>query len=378
MLFKNLIIKNFRNLVEVNLQFSNQLNIFIGQNGQGKTNIVESLFLLARGESFRFSSNSDLIRFNSEVSILKSKINENSNLEFEARLILEKNKKSFLLNEKKISYADMSKKFKIVLFSPESLSSIKDGPEQRRNLIDELVVNNLVQGSSLIADYKKILRTRNKILKDYKSEIITKETAIGLIESVNPLFLKSATQLTMARLKCINEITKDLHNAMSYISSTPVEIMVDYVVSGAQVLSKNTQEIAEILRKRMKDLAEAELASGSSLIGPHKHDILFLYNQKDSRIFCSQGQQRALILSFKIAQIVYHRRTHGIYPVLMLDDVMSELDNEKQTKLVSFLNEIKTQIFITTTDIQLPHHLTSQEHAVFHVKEGNCVRTSTS
>lgn len=103
----------------------------------------------------------------------------------------------------------------------------------------------------------------------------------------------------------------------------------------------------------MFELKDAEIAYGSSLVGPQKHDVTFLYNQNDSRFYCSQGQQRAMILSFKMAQIVYHRKAFGVYPILMLDDVLSELDLAKREKLILFLKDIDTQIFLTTTDLNV-------------------------
>lgn len=376
MIFKNLVLRHYRNIKEADLIFSDKINIFIGKNGQGKTNIIESLFLIARGESFRFSSSHDYINFNSQGALVKSLISYNDELVFNLKLIIENHKKNLIINDKKISFSNFSKKFKIILFSPESLNSIKEGPEQRRNLIDELVFNILSNGPQIINDYKKVLKVRNKILRDFKTEKVDKITTLRLLESVNPMFLNAAALLTASRVQCIQDIIKEFNNAMSYISNTNVNITVDYQMSGSQILSTNSKEIAQILNKRMLELNLAELSSGGSLVGPHKHDILFLYNQKDSRIYCSQGQQRALILSFKIAQIVYHKQVHGVYPVLMLDDVMSELDIEKQTKLVSFLSQIKTQIFITTTDIHLPEHLEATDHILFEVKEGNCVRSS--
>lgn len=125
-----------------------------------------------------------------------------------------------------------------------------------------------------------------------------------------------------------------------------------------------------MIQKRSLELRTAELQSGTSLIGPHKHDIKFLYGQNDSRFYCSQGQQRAIILSFKMAQIVYHRKAHGIYPVLMLDDVLSELDKTKRDALITFLHEIKTQIFVTTTDFELPTSFTLDQTQVFQVQNG--------
>jgi DNA replication and repair protein RecF len=128
-----------------------------------------------------------------------------------------------------------------------------------------------------------------------------------------------------------------------------------------------------LIEKRQKELLDAELSSGVSLVGPHKHDLRFLYGQKDSRFYCSQGQQRAIILSFKMAQIVYHRKVHGVYPLLLLDDVLSELDKNKRDALIAFLHEINTQTFITTTDFTLPESFHLKEISVIRINDGKIV-----
>src|SRR6185312_16818402 len=161
-----------------------------------------------------------------------------------------------------------------------------------------------------------------------------------------------ATDLTWQRLEALRAILEDLNQAMNSISKNQnVDISVEYVISGENALKMSYSDVENSLQKRVLELSDAELASGSSLVGPQKHDIVFLYDQNDSRFYCSQGQQRALILSFKMAQIVYHRRVHGTYPALLLDDVLSELDPARRSSLVKFLKDIPAQIFLTTTDL---------------------------
>ncbi len=118
------------------------------------------------------------------------------------------------------------------------------------------------------------------------------------------------------------------------------------------------------------------MSAGTTLIGPHKHEILFLYDQKDSRFYCSQGQQRAIILSFKMAQVVYYKQVHGEYPVLLLDDVLSELDATKRSALISFLHEIKTQTFISSTDLTLPENFHLSETNIITLREGKLLEKS--
>lgn len=378
MIFKKIKLKNYRNLSESEITFSPRLNIFLGQNGQGKTNLLEALYLLCRGESFRYGDNSDFIQSQKEISLIRCEV-EDQNLAFDLKILLEQNKKTHLINEKKVSAQKISEKFIIVLFSPESLASIKEGPELRRSLIDDFIVNLNPNNHKLITDYRKALRSRNKILKNHLEGLTNRTTTENLLLSINPIFFKLGTLLAYERIQAIEAILPDMNAAMKYISATDVDISVEYVVSGQNFLGKTKENIYQALQKRAQELSSAEFSSGSSLVGPHKHDVTFLYNQKDSRIYCSQGQQRAMILSFKMAQIVYHRRAHNVYPVLLLDDVLSELDGEKRDRLITFLSEIKTQIFITTTDFNLPQALENQDLTLVHdVKEGNCVRRTNA
>jgi DNA replication and repair protein RecF len=175
----------------------------------------------------------------------------------------------------------------------------------------------------------------------------------------------------MARIAALKEILPEFNRAMQDISKkSDVDISVDYLVSGGSALASSPLEIDNAIQQRAMELRDAELSSGVSLVGPHKHDIVFLYGQKDSRFYSSQGQQRAIIWSFKMAQIVYHRSVHGLYPVLMLDDVLSELDLTKRQALISFVHDIKTQVFLTTTDFHLSESFSLDQSTVIRITNG--------
>ncbi len=370
MIFKNIRLVNFRNYQDVNMSFSPRVNVFIGENGQGKTNLLEALYLVTQGESFRYSSNSTIIQKSYEQSIIQSLLTQ-EDLVYKIQLGLAKTKKLQTLNGKKITSADAKKMFSCVIFCPESLSSIKEGAEHRRSLIDEMLITFDKRNSNLLADYRKILKTRNKVLKNNVLGVFDLPTTLNLLESLKAEFVRLAAELTFARTYALIGLLGEFNSAMQYISTNPnVDISVEYLVSDRNLLSATKSEIKFYLEKRMSELHDAELTAGTSLVGPHKHDIVFLYDQNDSRFFCSQGQQRAIILSFKIAQIVYHRKAYGTYPVLMLDDVLSELDNSKKDALISFLHEINTQIFITTTDFSLPNIFSLEQLSVVRIKDG--------
>lgn len=370
MRFLSLRLKDYRNFANVRLSFSPGLNILIGDNGQGKTNLLESLYVISQGDSFRFGDNSTLIRHGSSEALIEADL-ERKELEYKIRVGLLKSRKNFTVNDKKTTSLEIRKVFPTVIFSPESLSAIKEGADLRRELVDDFLISHHPKNSVLIAEYRKALRSRNRLLREFLEDGVDQRRLLAVLESLDVTFLRLASELTEARLEALRAIQPELTRAFqSLVHDSSVDISVEYVVSGENAGIWKRSEIDAAIRQRAQELRAAELSSGVSLVGPHKHDITFLYNQKDSRFYCSQGQQRALILSFKMAQIVYHWRVHGTYPVLMLDDVLSELDSTKRAALILFLNEIKTQVFLTTTDLTLPEHFTMEKSSVIRIAKG--------
>jgi len=369
-MFENLVLRNFRNYESVEVSFSPNVNILLGRNGQGKTNLLEALVLICSGDSFRFGDNETFVRKGSNESVLRTRAVQNG-LEYELSLQILKSRKHHQLNGKRTTGSDLLSLFHFVIFSPESMASIKEGADQRRQLVDELLISVDQKNGGLIRDFRKALKTRNRILKDH----LDGQTLIGeteaLLDSLNPSYFRLATHLTGSRIQALKEIEPEMNNAMQKISKSPKSARIEYQISGETGMHFSHQEIHSRMMKRASELRIAELSSGTSLVGPQKHDIIFLYDENDSRFFASQGQQRALILSFKMAQIVYHRRVHGAHPILMLDDVLSELDEEKREALIHFLQEVRTQIFMTTTDLKITGDLAAHDCRVIEILNGH-------
>src|SRR5438445_3970057 len=164
MIFERLRLVNFRNYRDVVLSFSPRVNVFIGENGRGKTNLLEAMYMISQGDSFRYSDNSTLINSNNQEALIQALISQNG-LHYKLKMGLSKSRKVLTLNEKRVNSADVRKIFASVVFSPESLASIKEGADRRRELVDELLVTFDRKNVNLIADYRKDLKTRNKILK---------------------------------------------------------------------------------------------------------------------------------------------------------------------------------------------------------------------
>lgn len=370
MQLNTLALKSFRNISEAFLRLSPRLNIFIGDNGQGKTNFIESIHLLIEGESFRYSDYSTLIQFGEQNAFIKASV-QNNDLEYQILVKLLGNKKEILVNDKKTTKVEQYLP-PVVLFSPESLSVIKESADERRKLLDSLIETSVKNGKQLLLEFKKALRTRNKILKDISEDKISRDMGLQTLDSINQIYFNLAGKLTYLRIKCLADIKPFVQEALVKIETKNPNVTFDfsYEISDQKIVENSEEMLINLMKKRAQELLPAELSAGISLVGPQKHDVIFLYSGNDSRFFSSQGQQRSIILAFKMAQIVYHYRVNGFYPVLLLDDVLSELDQTKQSSLVLALNEIQTQTFLTSTDIEVLKKLNIDRSTVFKVQNG--------
>ncbi len=379
MYLKSIQLTDFRNFDFEKIVLRERVNFFVGENGQGKTNLLEAIYILSRGHSFRPTTSESLVRKTVDsvqhrpAKVIGEFIDRD--LDYRVELLIENKRRHMLVNGKKTSALSLFQHFPTILFSPESLTAIKDGPEQRRVLVDDLVIMVNPANQKLLQEFKKCLRVRNQVLRDLSVGGAANAYEKDLtLESLNKIYFLLATHVTAARINAL-QLMKDLfREAMDFISEENTgEISVDYLMSDRQALDFSEQEIFDALQGRYSELSRQEIASGASLVGPHKHDIRFLFSGKDSRFYCSQGQQRALILSLKIAQIVYYNKVHQTYPVLLLDDVLSELDAKKRVNLLKFLESISAQVLITATDLTWPEQLEMNRNAIFSVTSGQII-----
>lgn len=360
---------NYRNIRQAHLEFSPRLNTFIGKNGQGKTNLLESLAVLCSGRSFRTSEKDALIGMNSiPKAHIAGKVSSQG-LTHNVSIGVEPAKKSIELNGKKSTSSQLKRLFPTVLFSPESLSIIKASASLRRKLIDDLGVALYPQYPQVYGDCERLLKQKNSILKKNREENYRNTDNQRLIHNLTDLFFAKSAHLIHERVEIIKKVTPFLKQSFAMIMEDPLaEVDVDYLVSGQSALHWNQTEIINALYNRWETLKAKEWASGLALVGPHKNDVLFSINGFEARKYCSQGQQRATILAFKLAHIGLHWSIHGFYPTLLLDDVLSELDSSKQRRFLERLSETDSQIFLTTTDaVELP---LSGENRVFEVIAG--------
>lgn len=374
MRIKNISIRNFRNLVPSSVPACAQTNILIGNNGHGKTNFLETIFFSLKGKSFRpgtvekcYNTNGNERAFSLATEI------EQKELINRVKITSANQSKQIILNDKKTTPSKLTEKFSCVLFSPDSLFSIKGPPELRRDLIDGLI-ESASSSAGIVSEFQSILKQRNRLLRE-----IAAATRGGaqhghnlemLSESIDEKYLELAVALVVARLDMMRKIKSPLAEITKSILNEEKLTRFDYRISEESCIDYGVDAIYSTLRHNRDRLRIAERASGISLFGPHKHDVQIIYGEKDSRYYCSQGQQRSLILAFKLAEIRLFFETHGFLPILLLDDVMSELDKEKRHALILFLKETKLQTFITTTELPLPKAFSDHELMTLSVKNG--------
>lgn len=379
---------NFRNFKNEVIKLEEGVNVFYGDNAQGKTNFLESLYILSRGKSFRTldishcladqntNLNVESLDYQNQIQIfehqkttLKSEFKDIYLVKNKFKIELEKTKKTVWLNQKRTVSTKISTLCPVVLFSPESLSAIKNGPLERRNLIDDLI-ESLPEFSKSVSQFRKILRARNKILNDVKKGLKKEDAVSTTLEAINDIFIKHSTDLIELRLYFLNLLQPYIIQSIKFLFGNDMEFQFGYEASIAGNLVYDVKNWTEKLENDSKRLRIAEMSVGHSLIGPHKHEVQFFLNGKDSRYYCSQGQQRGLIIAFKVAEVLYRLQTRNERPVLLLDDVMSELDEGKRIKLVDFLKSINSQIIITTTDRSNNIEKTMGNHSQYKINQG--------
>ena len=343
MKINNCYLLNFRNFDNLNIKFFDKINIITGSNAVGKTNILEGVYFSAKGKSFKAVSQENLIKFNKDESFIRTDINSNG-LEEKIEVKLSRNgQKVIRINENKIdTIKQLRTFFDIVTFTPEDIKIIKETKSYRRNFIDEVISGILPGFNIALIKYNNILNQRNYLLKNQNREKYFKEQ---IIASTRQMAEEGAKILKVRSkyIRIIEEYAKTIH-----IRLTDENEKLSILYNGqSEDFYSDMESNYKMLYEKMLNSLEKDLYRGFSSVGPHRDDIEILINNMDSRIFLSQGQQRTLILTLKLAQLKMFNEIKEITPVILLDDVFSELDENRTNYL---LNEIKDyQSIITST-----------------------------
>ena len=364
MIIKKILLHNFRNYSRLNIDLGPKMNIFIGENAQGKTNILESICVLALTKTYRYGVEPNLIMHNKENSKISAKVKKDrliNNLE----VLINQNNKKVLVNKDEIrKIGDYISNLNVIMFTPEDLEIVKGSPQVRRNLINIELSQISKKYLNTYNEYNKILKMRNEYLKLLLTSSIADKNYLDiitdkLVEKAVIIYQERKKYLDFINGK-INEIYKNITNdEVLSIKYEPNIIINDY----------SDESLKEILLKTFNNNYKKELNNGITLFGPHRDDFSFYLNNNNLKVFGSQGQQKIAILSFKLAEIDIFKDYSGSNPVLLLDDIFSELDIKKRNKLLDYVNN-DIQSIITTTDLKNIRKKNLEEAYIFEIKNG--------
>jgi len=366
MIVKNLELTSFRNIEYEKLEFNEGVNVIYGDNAQGKTNILEGIYIFARGKSFRASKDKELIKFGKNTAYSLLNFNNSYGDTTLGVEISSQKPKSFYRNSIKVSKtSEIIGEFRSVLFCPSHLGIISDSPSVRRSFIDVAVSQLRPVYIKLLAKYNNYLLNKNAVLK---REDILEDKIKGLCDIYSEelaLICSEISEIRQDYIKKLDHYVKIFFKEMTDGKEIP-SIIYDANHSLKEGCTK------EEIRNKYLDLyaasREREIKYGSTLYGIHKDDLKIEINGKDGRFYASQGQQRSLALAMKMAEGEISREATGEYPVFLLDDVLSELDEKRRQYVMSSID--KRQVIITTCE---PSVFKNNNESFIRIKEGKRV-----
>lgn len=366
MYLKTLELHNFRNYADLVVEFGSGINVLLGENAQGKTNLLESIYFLALTRSHRTNSDRDLISWKTKAARVSGSVQkEHTVTPLEINLSSKgKNAKVNHLEQSRLS--QYVGQLNVILFAPEDLSIVKGSPAVRRKFIDMEFGQMSSKYLYNSAQYRSVLKQRNQYIKQLQFNPKGDQVYLDVLSDQ---LAAHGAEIIFQRIQFLKKLEKWSQEVHKEISQGKEKLSFQYVspISSDQV--DTTEKIYAALQALFQKQREKELQQGKTLVGPHLDDVRFMVNDKNVSTFGSQGQQRTTALSVKLAEIDLMKEETGEYPVLLLDDVLSELDDSRQTHLLTAIQN-KVQTFITTTSLSgVAQQLINEPH-VFNIDHG--------
>lgn len=361
MKINSLSLRNFRNYESLDISFNPSRNIIVGENAQGKTNLVESVYMCSFARSFRTSNSTDLVMFGKDMCLISADI-ESSSLDRKIGIsVTRQGKKMIKKDGKPVSRtAELLNNLVVVIFSPEDLRIIKDSPDKRRNFINKEISQLRPRYFECLKNYNDALKQKNALLK---SDVIMDE----MLDIYDSQLAYNGYELVKYRRNFVDKLSACSSELQSRISQGRESLEITY--SESCRADSAEQMMAEFAASRDKDRMYR-----SASIGPHRDDLEFFINGKDARKFGSQGQQRTIALCMKLAEVRIAREVLMENPVLILDDVLSELDIERQKFLLKEIDDV--QLFITSTELGDEMISEMKDASIFNVSCGNITEST--
>ncbi len=354
MWIKKIELKNFRNYKSQKIELAKNINVLYGENAQGKTNIIESIFLCSMGKSFRAKKDKEMIKINEDSCSVEVEY-EKSDREGKIKIEIG-NKKNIFINDIKIKkISELLGKINIVIFTPDDIEIIKGGPDQRRKFLDIMISQLRPNYIHILSLYQQTIEQRNNYLKQIKEE----QKDENLLEIWDEKLAEYAIKICEYRKEFIEKLKPKIENLHKKITNNKEEIKIEYIT---ECLDK------KIYLNLLKERRKLDILKGFTTKGIHRDDFVIYINGRQLNIYGSQGQQRTSILTLKLAELNLIYDEIGEYPILLLDDFMSELDKNRRESLIQHIKE--TQVIITCTDKLA---LENFEYLEYNVKEGKII-----
>ncbi|GGG26698.1 DNA replication/repair protein RecF [Paenibacillus abyssi] len=369
MFLNHIELRNYRNYERIELSTDSQVNLFVGPNAQGKTNLLEAIFTLALTKSHRTGKDKELIGWNADAAHIQGEV-EKKYGKVKLDLVFSGQGKKAKINgleQRKLS--DFVGTLNVVMFAPEDLEIVKGTPGIRRRFLDMEI--GQVQPGYLhtLQQYGKVLVQRNNYLKT-ASPGAAQQT---MLDVWNAQLAEYGVKIIKKRQSFIHKLERWAENIHSGITAGGEQLNIAYRPSFELDVSQEESVLFEQFMIKLSQVRDQELRRGVTLVGPHRDDMAFYINGKEAHIYGSQGQQRTTALSLKLAEIELIHEEIGEYPLLLLDDVLSELDQNRQTQLIETFQR-KVQTFITTTGLESVNLGKLQDARVYQVRGGQVMR----
>ena len=364
-----LTLNHYRNLFLTELEPGPGVNVIWGENAQGKTNLLEAIWLFTGGKSFRGARDSELIAFGEEESTL--------NMEFTAQerqqqaCLTIRNRRSAVLNGISLPGASqLAGRFCSIVFSPVHLSLVKGGPEERRKFLDAAYCQLRPGYLKSLSDYSRALAQRNTLLKDLR---VCRELPGGeeMLDVWDQRLAQSGCRLIQARLRYIDRLRPAAAEIYAGLSGGREVLSLEYESTIEEPMEEEESafQIASRLYRALRDTRDTDLAAGFTTVGPHREDMKVSIGELSARMYASQGQQRSAVLALKMAEATLLKEVTGEQPVALLDDVMSELDQSRQDYILNHIGD--WQVFVTCCDPAPLRRMNSGRE--FHMKQGRLI-----
>jgi len=366
---ENLYLENYRNFENISIELNEKLNLFIGDNAQGKTNLIEAIFYISIGRSFRFSKDSNLVMFEKDSNYIKISVKRRKDhKKIKVNINKDKNK-NYQINgltlEKNSELVGM---VNIVIFSPDNLDLIKGSPGDRRKFLNIEISQLKPKYKYLLKKYKKILLQRNNLLK----KINENKNNYRLLEVWDGHLIETGSQIIKYRNDFINKIKKISKKIHWELSGEKEKLNIIYKTGLGNIREGDLNYIREKFKIKLEQNQEREIERGITLYGPHLDDIKIIINSKNSKYYSSQGQKRTAALALKLSEIDIIREEKKDNPIVLLDDVLSELDNKRRSHLLKYIEDVQT-IITSTDDSDLLQLLEKKEKKIFYINQGNII-----